>query len=208
MDCRCPIWLEARFGYICPSCFYAKNTCKSLSLVRFTTHLKLWNLGPVGRRRVSPPSFFSWIPQWSIAFGGIFSFLLIFKHKSQEDFHSPDLLNWRPVHFLKTIESMEKKKIYDACGGAAIMCVCDFLIFWVLMKKVGPQHLKRTIKCRQTGEDMVTGPNVPWKCMWCIISNKWVSPSRPQGSFSTTPFIHSASGYSIPAPREWQMPLK
>ena len=68
---------------------------------------------------MSPPSFFSWIPQWSIAFGGIFSFILIFKDKSQEDFHSLDLLNWRPIHFLKPIESMGKKKIYDDCGCTA-----------------------------------------------------------------------------------------
>lgn len=62
MDYRCPIWLEARSRYICPSCFYAKNTCKSLSLVRFTTRWRLWNFGPVGKRSMSPPSFSSWIP--------------------------------------------------------------------------------------------------------------------------------------------------
>lgn len=57
MGCRCPIWLEARSRYICPSCFYSKNTCKSLSLVRFTTHLKLWNFGPGGRGACHhPPS--------------------------------------------------------------------------------------------------------------------------------------------------------
>lgn len=66
---------------------------------------------------MSPPSFFSWIPQWSIAFGGMFSFLLIFKDKSQEDFHSPDLLNWRPIHFLKPVESMGKKKSMMTVDG-------------------------------------------------------------------------------------------
>jgi hypothetical protein len=124
MDCRWCTWLEARSRSICPACFHAENTCKSLSFVRFTTHWKLWNCGLVGKRDMSRPSLSS-IPWLTTAFGeNIAIFTLT----------ASDLFSGKLMNLCNPIDLWENPRwlwvhTYHEC---VCIWICFFLTIWVL----------------------------------------------------------------------------